>query len=211
MLKGKPSLENFMQRIPAPNELYHFQQNNYATGIRQLNPDDVKNHSPLGAAYVRADSFDTGITSSPNLLDYYPCSEATQMKAKLSRVRVNSLPSGHSFNNSQLPQSNLKFSSSASHVGNIMVDLSSRTEGLIGNIIEASCSIPQQSLEQHKEDLDAPLSSVGDTCSLGHASNQNNNIGIKELMHLLPANRMRLLLHSTRTLNLRTSILWMTY
>ncbi|MED6180848.1 hypothetical protein PIB30_013931 [Stylosanthes scabra] len=78
---------NFMQGIPAANEPYHFQQNNYWTGIRPLNPADIssdnalsgftsnnsllqgnypathhlnslRNQSPLEAAYVRAGSFD---------------------------------------------------------------------------------------------------------------------------------------------------------
>ncbi|MED6146461.1 hypothetical protein PIB30_034573 [Stylosanthes scabra] len=86
---------NFMQGIPAANELNHFQQYNYATGIRLLNPADIssdnalsgftsnnsalqgnypathhlnslRNHSPLEAAYVRAEQNEATLSVNHN-------------------------------------------------------------------------------------------------------------------------------------------------
>ncbi|KAL4314648.1 hypothetical protein AHAS_Ahas15G0106100 [Arachis hypogaea] len=101
-----------------------------------------------------------------------------------------------------------------------MVDLSSRSEGLIGNIIEASCSIPQQGLEQHKKYLDARISSsIGDTSALGHASNQNYNIGIKRVDEFFASQQNEATLSFDQSSEFEmptfcsrmTSILWMTY
>ena len=227
---------NLLHGIPTSSQLNQFQQSNYTTGIRQLNPIDNSSIFTVSSVYTKGRAtVGNGNNSQPgfssnhlllqgspppshnsvafknhsslgaaNLLDYNRCNEGVQIATQLSKFPANSLPLSQAFNNDRLPPNSLKFSSSTSHVGSIPVDFSpgsavvpleeSRVglqwqEGLIGNIVLASCYTPQQSWEQHKQDynqnmsqtLNALNSSNGDTGFLRHTSNQDNTIGIKRV------------------------------
>ncbi|XP_027368781.1 two-component response regulator ARR12-like [Abrus precatorius] len=225
---------NLLQAIPTSIEVNQFQQNNCTTGIRKSSPIDgssgfttvscgfsdsrtnvsnannslpglsnnhlllqgnsqsthnskaFRNHSSLGAASVNTQSFDPGICSS-------------------SKFSVNASTVSEVFNNDQLPQNNLNFSSSTFHSGNSPVDFSSTSaidvpledargklqyqEGLLGNILMASCYTQHQSWEADKvvsnKDTTSTINSLvspnGDTMSLGHSLGQNNIVCSKRI------------------------------
>lgn len=160
-----------------------------------------RNQSSLRAAPLNSESFDIGVCSSSNLLDYTRRNESWQGAVQLSKFPSNSLPLNETFNNNQLPPSSLNVSSSNTHIDNNPVEFSSASaiaaplegprdelqcqEGLIGNVVQSSSYTPTQKWELHKQDYNQnmnctfnsvnPLvSSNGVTSSLGQSLNQFN-------------------------------------
>lgn len=154
-----------------------------------------RNQSSVRVASLSAESFDTGLSGSSNLLDYNRCTENWQSAAQLSKFPANSLPLCEPFSNDQLPPTSINVSNSSNHIGNSPVDFSSRIaipgplegarnelrcqEGLIGNIVPPSSYTPQQRWEEHKLDYNQNMSrpfnpgnlhtsSSGVSSSMGH-------------------------------------------
>ncbi|KAG4946992.1 hypothetical protein AAZX31_15G194900 [Glycine max] len=166
-------------------------------------PGAFRNQSSVRAASLCAESFDAGLCSSSNLLDYNRCNENWQNAAQLSKFPAHSLPLCEAFSNDQLPPTRINVSNSRTHIVNSPVDFSSRMgisvpledtrnelacqEGLIGNIVKPSSYTPQQRWEEHKLDynqnvghsfnpVNSHASSSGVKSSMGHGLNQNNTI-----------------------------------
>ncbi|KAK7329968.1 hypothetical protein VNO77_24151 [Canavalia gladiata] len=149
-----------------------------------------RNPSSLGATSVNKQSFDPGICGSSNMLDYNRCKESWQSSAQISNFPANTSSVGNVFNNDQLPQNSLHFSSSTFHGRNNPVDFSSTSaiavpledargelqcqEGLLGNILLASCY--NNDISRTFNSKNSLISPNGISSSLGHSLDQNNSL-----------------------------------
>ena len=144
---------------------------------------------------MKTQSFDPGICE----LGYNRCNKSWQGTTQISKFPANTSAVS---NNDQLAQNNLKFSSSTFCSGNSPVDFSSTRaiappledargklqsqEGLLENILLASCYTQHQSWESDKRGCNKDMSQTfnstksvspnGDTSSLGHSLDQNNSV-----------------------------------
>ncbi|KAK7265123.1 hypothetical protein RJT34_32739 [Clitoria ternatea] len=158
------------------------------------------NSSPMHNSGAFRNNFSHGTASvnapyaSSNLLDYNRHNESWQSGSQISNIPATTSPVNKAFNNNQQPQNNLNFSSSTFHSGNIPVDFSSTgavdvplkhcQEGLLGNILLASCYTKDQNNKGvYNKDMNCAFSSGNslispkeDTNSLGHSLNQNNAV-----------------------------------
>ncbi|KAG4383811.1 hypothetical protein GLYMA_13G155400v4 [Glycine max] len=185
-----------------PNNFVHDLSNNHLLLQRNSPPAQnsgaFRNHSSLGAASVNTQSFDPGICE----LDHNRHNKSWQGTTQISKFPTNTSAVSKVFTHDQLAQNNLKFSSSTFCSGNSPVDFSSTRaiappledargklqsqEGLLENILLASCYTQHQSWESDKRGCNKDMSQTfnstksvspnGDTSSLGHSLDQNNSV-----------------------------------
>ncbi|XP_019417487.1 PREDICTED: two-component response regulator ARR12-like [Lupinus angustifolius] len=168
---------------------------------QQTHSGAFRNQSSVRAAPLGTESFDVGMCSSSNMLDYNRSNENWPSAAQLPKFPANSLPFCETFNNDQLPLTGMNVSNSSTLIGNSPVDFSSRIaisvpledsrselqcqEDLTRNILQPSSYTPRQRWDEHRldynENMSRPFNSVNSLVSssgvmntLGNSFNQNS-------------------------------------
>lgn len=144
--------------------------------LQTHNSGAFMNHSSVGGAAVKSESFNPGTSGSSNSFDYSRIKESLQNAAQLSNFASNSSPLSEDFNNDQLSQNSLKFSSHGSHFQKSPIDFSSSRvvavpleetmpcqEGLLGNVVKASCYTQHQNMSSTFNTLNSLASPNEDT------------------------------------------------
>ncbi|CAJ1944790.1 unnamed protein product [Sphenostylis stenocarpa] len=173
------------------NNHLHFQ----AISTLAHHSEAFRNHSSFGAAAVNTQSFDPNSCGSSKMMDDYN-NKSWQGAAQISNFPSNTSAVGKVFNNDQLLQHNLKFSSSTFSSRNSPVGFSSavpseddvlgevlREEGLLGNVLLASSYKGGYSkhTSQTFNSMNAVISPNGGTSSLGNSFDQNNAVDNKRI------------------------------
>ncbi|KAG4929796.1 hypothetical protein JHK82_046866 [Glycine max] len=202
--KVSSGFSNSRATVRNPNNSLHGLSNNHlllqGNSPPTHNSGAFGNHSSLGAASVKTQSFDPGICE----LGYNRCNKSWQGTTQISKFPANTSAVS---NNDQLAQNNLNFSSSTFCSGNSPVDFSSTSvvappledargklrcqEGLLENILLTSCYTQHQSWEADNRGCNKEMSQTfntiksvspnGDTSSLGHSLDQNNTVSSKRI------------------------------
>jgi len=158
-----------------------------------------RNHSSLGAAAVKTQSFDPNSCGSSKMGDDYD-NKRWRGAAPISTFPSNTSAFSNVFSNDQLLQHNFKLPSSTFCSRNSPVGFSSSVpleddilgemlhqEGLLGNILLASCHTQHnqggcsKDMNQTFNSINPVISPNGGTSSLGHSYEQNSTIDNKRI------------------------------